>query len=158
DAYAAFADRVEEELGLKNAKLPVGALGSIDTFRFEERVVLGHAGDFITKGSFSEALAVIADREESFWLDRDVSRKAQWEATRRMAELGSVATEVRKAVEKASGDAAAWLHAYVSKDGWFRVDQAQRRLESWVANLEEDPEERPLAVVRRVHEDACHAM
>lgn len=158
DAYAALADRVEEELGLKNAKLPLGALGSIDTFRFEERALLRHAGDLIANSKFGEALALVADREQSFWLDRDVSRKAQWEATRRMAELGNVAMEVRKAVSKTSGDAAAWLDAYVSKDGWFRLDQAQRRLEAWVANLDEEPEERPLGVARRAHEDACHAM
>jgi hypothetical protein len=158
DAYAALADRVEEELGLKNAKLPPGSLGSIDTFRFEERALLRHAGDLISNGKFGEALALVADREQSFWLDRDVSRKAQWEATRRMAELGNVAMEVRKAVHKTSGDAATWLDAYVSKDGWFRLDQAQRRLEAWVANLDEEPEERPLGVVRRAHEDTCHAM
>ena len=158
DAYAALADRVEEELGLKNAKLPPGALGAIDTFRFEERALLRHAGDLISNGKFGEALALVAEREQSFWLDRDVGRKAQWEATRRMAELGNVAMEVRKAVNKTSGDAAAWLDAYVSKDGWFRLDQAQRRLEAWVANLDEEPEERPLGVVRRAYEDACHAM
>ncbi|MFE8597325.1 PglZ domain-containing protein [Archangium violaceum] len=158
DAYAALADRAEEELGLKNAKLPPGALGAIDTFRFEERAILRHAGDLISNSKFSEALTLVAEREQSFWLDRDVSRKAQWEATRRMAELGNVAMEVRKAVNKTSGDAAAWLDAYVSKNGWFRLDQAQRRLEAWIANLDEEPEERPLGVVRRAHEDACHAM
>lgn len=158
DAYAALADRVEEELGLKNATLPPGGLGAIDTFRFEERALLRHAGDLISKRRFSEALELVAEREQSFWLDRDVSRKAQWEATRRMAELGNVAVEVQKEVNKTSGDAAAWLDAYVSKDGWFRLDQAQRRLEAWVANLDEEAEERPLGVVRRAYEDACYAM
>ena len=75
-----------------------------------------------------------------------------------MAELGNIAMEVRKSVDKTSGDATAWLNAYVSKDGWFRLDQAQRRLEAWVANLDEEPDERPLGVVRRMHEDACHTM
>lgn len=158
NAYAALADRVEEELGLKNATLPPGGLGAIDTFRFEERALLRHACDLISDSRFREAMGLVAEREQSFWLDRDVSRKAQWEAARRMAELGNVAVEVRKAVNKTSGDAAAWLDAYVSKDGWFRLDQAQRRLEAWVANLDEEPEERPLGVVRRAHEDACHAM
>ncbi len=162
DDYAALADRVEEELGLQSATLPPGALGCIDTFRFEERELLRHAGDLISKGKFDEAFSLVADRERSFWLDRDVSRKAQWEATRRMAELGSLAMEVRKAVGKASGDAAAWLEAYVSSNqhgsGWFRLDQAQRRLEAWVANLDEEPAERPLGVVRRAYEEACHAM
>lgn len=158
DTYAALADRVEEELGLKNAKLPPGALGSIDTFRFEERVLLGHAGDLIANGKFGETLDLITAREQCFWLHRDVGRRAQWEATRRMAELGAVAQEVRDAIRKMSGDTAAWLDAYVSSNGWFRLDQAQRRLEAWIANLDEEPEERPLGVVRRAHEDACHAM
>lgn len=157
-AYAALADHVEEELGLKKAKLPPGALGSIDTFRFEERTLLRHAGDLISKNKFGEALTLVADREQSFWLDRDVSRKAQWEATRRMAELGTVAMDVRKAIHKTSGTAAAWLDAYVSKDGWFQLDQAQRRLETWVANLDDEPEEHPLAVVRLAYEDALRAM
>lgn len=158
DAYAALADRVEGELGLKDATLLPGGLGAIDTFRFEERALLRHAGDLISNSRFGEALGLVAEREQSFWLDRDVSRKAQWEATRRMAELGNVAEDVRKAVHKTSGDTAVWLDAYVSKDGWFRLDQAQRRLEAWVTNLDEEPEERPLGVVRRAHEDACHAM
>lgn len=158
DAYVELADRVEEELGLQNAALPPGALGAIDTFRFEERTLLRYAGELISNGEFGKALALVGERESSFWLNRDVSRKAQWEATRHMAELGNVAMEVRKAVSKTSGNAAAWLDAYVSKDGWFRLDQAQRRLEALVTTLDEEPEERPLGVVRRAHEDACHAM
>lgn len=158
DGYVRLADRVEEELGLKNAKIPPDVLGAIDTFRFEERLLLRHAGDLISNGKFAEAQVLIAEREHSFWLQREVNRKAQWEAIRRMTELGNVAVEVRRAVAKTSGDAAVWLDAYVSKDGWFRLDQAQRRLEAWVANLDEEPDERPLGVVRRAYEDACHAM
>ena len=75
-----------------------------------------------------------------------------------MAELGSLGMVVRAAVGKAAGDADAWVDAYASKDGWFRLDQAQRRLEAWVANLDDEPEERPLGVVRGVYEDACRAM
>lgn len=157
-AYAAMADRVEEELGLKNAKVAPGALGAIDTFRFEERALLRHTGDLISKGKFDQALDLVAEREHSFWLDRDVNRKAQWEAVRRMAVLGNVAVEVEKAVRATSGDVSAWLAAYISDDGWFRLDQAQRRLEAWVATLNEDPEERPLGVVRRAYEDVCQTM
>jgi hypothetical protein len=65
---------------------------------------------------------------------------------------------VRAAVGKAGGDANAWIGAYAAKDGWFRLDQAQRRLEAWVANLDDEPEERPLGVVRGVYEDTCRAM
>lgn len=162
DAYAPLADHVQKELGLEHAQLSPGALGRIDTFRFEERALLRHAGEMIAEGKFAEALALVTDREQSFWLDRDVSRKAQWEAARRMAELGSVAKDVHKAVTKMAGDAAAWLAQYASSDqdgaGWFRLDQAQRRLEAWVATLDEEPEERALGVVRRAYDDTCHAM
>lgn len=158
DAYAGLADRIEDELGLRNAKVPAAALGAIDTFRFEERFLLTHCGDLIASKKFDEALRLIGEREHSFWLDRDVGRKAQWEACRRMAELGSLAMSVRTAVDKAGGDANAWIDAYTAKDGWYRLDQAQRRLEAWVSNLDEDPEERALGIVRRAHEDVSHAM
>ena len=158
DAYAALADRIEEELGLRNAKLPADGLGAIDTFRFEERLLLTYCGELIASKKFDESLGVIGGREHSFWLDRDVARKAQWEACRRMAELGSVAVSVHRAVDKAGGDVNTWIDAYTAKEGWYRLDQTQRRLESWVANLEDEPDEHALGVVRRTYEDACHAM
>src|SRR3982751_1751455 len=95
EAYADLAHRIEEELGLRDAKLPPGCLGTIDTFPFEERALLGHCGDLIASKKFEEALALVGEREHSFWLDRDFERKAQWEACRRMAELGVVAVSVR---------------------------------------------------------------
>jgi hypothetical protein len=156
--YPAMADRVEAELGLRDVVLPLGALGAIDTFRFEERTLLAQCGDLVAAKKFDQALDIISGREHGFWLDRDVVRKAQWEACRRMAELGSLGVAVRAAVSKAAGDADTWIDAYASNDGWFRLDQAQRRLEAWVANLDDEPEERPLGVVRGVYEDACRVM
>jgi PglZ domain-containing protein len=158
EAYSPMADRVEAELGLRDANVPPDGLGSIETFRFEERTLLHHCGDLIAAKQFDGALAIIRQREHSFWLDRDVGRKAQWEACRRMAELGSLCVIVRAALSKSGSDPSAWIDAYTSKDGWFRLDQAQRRLEAWVANLDEDPEERPLGVVRGSYEEACRAM
>jgi hypothetical protein len=162
DTYASFADRVEEELGLKNANLPPGSLGSIDTFRFEERELLRHAGDLIATGQFSTALEVVQVREHSFWLDRDVGRKAQWEATKRMAEVGALAAGVIAGADGTKESVNAWVDAYVGDrtgaDGWYSLDLAQRRLESWVANLDEEPDVRALAAARRAYEGACGAM
>jgi len=157
-AYPALADHVEKELGLRNVTIAGESLGSIDTFRFEERALLSYCGELIAATKFDEALAVIIERESSFWLDRDVARKAQWEACRRMAELGSATVAVRAAMATVANGPASWVEAYTSKDGWYRVDQAQRRLEVLVTKLEEEPEERPLGVVRRAYEDVCHAM
>lgn len=158
DLYATLADRVEDELGLRSANVPATGLGSIDTFRFEERALLDHCGDLIANKRFDEALAIVGDSDHSFWIDRDFGRKAQWEACRRMAELASVALLVRSAVDEAPSDASAWINSYTAKGGWYRLDQAQRRLEAWVADLDEEPQERPLGVVRQTYEDACHAM
>jgi hypothetical protein len=163
DAYAIAADRLEEELGLRAVEVPAPALGSIDTFRFEERALLGCCAELIADQKFADALAIVAEREHSFWLDRDVARKAHWEACRRMAELGAAAASVGAAIARASGDANAWIGAYTARPqdgeaGWYRLDQAQRRLEAWLTTLDEDPAERALGVVRRLYEDACCAM
>lgn len=158
DTYPQLADGVEAELGLNEATVPPEGLGSVDTFRFEERALLGHCGGLVVNGEFEKALAIVVGREHSFWLDRDVTRKAQWEACRRMAELGAISAEVRAAVAKAGGSPDTWIEAYTAADGWFRLDQAQRRLEAWVATLDDEPDERALGVVRRTYEDVCHAM
>lgn len=158
ELYPAMADRVEDELGIRNANVPAAALGSIDTFRFEERALLTHCGELIATKKFDEALLLVGERQHCFWLDHDIGRRAQWEACRLMAELGTAAIAVRASVSKAGGDAGAWVDAYTTKAGWYRVDQAQRRLEAWVTNLDDEPEERPLGVVRRAYEDTCHAM
>ena len=108
DAYAAIAERVEDELGLRDAKIPPEALGSIDTFRFEERALLAHCGSLIATKRFAEALTLVAEREQSFWLDRDFARKAQWEACRRMAESRSRVRECRHCARE-GGDRAGRL-------------------------------------------------
>ena len=159
DDYPALADRIEREQGLPGIALPPGALGAIDTFRFEERVLLAWCGDLILEGRFGEALEIVAEREDSFWLDRDLYRKAQWEACRHMAELGTIAEEVRTALDGAPREAPAWIEAYARKDnGWHRLDGAQRRLETWIARLDEDPDERLLGVIRRTYEETCSRM
>ena len=107
---------------------------------------------------FGEALSVVADRQQSFWLRRDLERKAQWEACRLMAELGVLSKQVTSAVAAGPGDARAWVAAYVADGGWHMLDRAQRRLEAWVARLPDEPEERPLGLVRRAYDDACRAM
>lgn len=163
DAYPALADQVEAELSLRDVTVDPDALGSVDTFRFEERVLLAHCGRLIATKAYDAALQVITERERSFWLDRDTDRKAQWEACRRMADLGRRAAAVKQAVAQVRGGPDAWVRAYVGQPAddegaWYRLDQAQRRLESWVASLADDPEEKPLAVARRAYEDVCHEM
>jgi hypothetical protein len=141
---------------MRRAEALADSLGN--TAEAERVAAIAYAGELIAAGRFDDALTLVAAREHSFWLVRDVERKSQWEACRRMAELGSLAVSVRAAVARAPADARSWVAAYVASDGWHRLDRAQRRLESWVAKLAEEPAEKPLGIVRRAYDDACHAM
>ena len=159
DLYVELANKVEGALGLGEAKIDAGHLGNIDTFRFEERALLAYAGELICVGEYSKALEIAAGRSRSFWVDRDVGRQAQWEACRLMAELGRDIEKVRSALGKSNGNPAKWVHAYTAEDGWYRVDALQRRLETWVAKMDEEPEtEKALAVIRREHEELLKKM
>jgi hypothetical protein len=163
-AYAELADQVERELHLTDISIPVGALGAIDTFRFEERVLRWHCGELIAARKFEEALALVKERERSFWLDRDVALKALWETCRRMAELGRTALRVMESLPQANGNPTAWIEAYTSNQNpfkhspWFALDLAQRRLETLVSSQDVDPQEPALSVTRRLYEDTCQAM
>ncbi len=159
DAYVELATRVEQQLGLDRAGLSGADLGQIDTFPFEERALLAVAGAKIEARDYDGALGIAAGRRRSFWVDRDVARRSQWEACRLVAELGREIEKVQNAVNGCSSDPARWVEAYAAEDGWHRVDALQRRLESWVATMDEDPEvEKGLAVTRREHEELLKGM
>ena len=157
--YVALADRVESDLGLGEAKIDAAHLGNIDTFRFEEKALLARAGELIAGKKYAEALGIVSGRKRSFWVDRDVGRQAQWEACRLMAELGREVERVRAGLGKVTSDPARWVAAYASEDGWHEADALQRRLEAWVARMDDEPAaERALAVVRREHEELLKRM
>ena len=159
DSYVALSNKVEADLGLAKAKIEADHLGNIDTFRFEERALLAYAGELICARDYARARGIVAARGRSFWVDRDVGRQAQWEACRLMAELGREIENVRPALRDANGNPTKWVHAYAAEDGWFCVDSLQRRLETWVAKMDEEPEtEKGLAVVRREHEELLKKM
>lgn len=162
EAYVGIADGIERELDLAKLDIRADALGAIDTFRFEESALLGRAAELVCEAHHDRALKLVLGRTHSFWVDRDLHRLAQWETCRLVAELGREVGRVRPLVKKASGSPAGWVEAYASD--WYRVDRAQRALESWVAKLDDDPEpalEQAVGLVRRHHEallqDMAHA-
>ncbi len=159
EVYLGLADAVEQDLGLAGAGVEAAHLGAIDTFRFEEERLLAHAAALIAGKGYKAALAIIDARGRSFWVDRDVRRQAQWGACRLMAELGHEFEEIRLALGRIGSDPAKWLAAYVAEDGWHHADGLQRRLETWVAGMGDEPEaEQALAVVRQEHEHLLRAM
>ncbi len=162
-AYQELADQAEATLGLSTAGINPAHIGSVDTFRFEEKALLGYADALIARKKYAEALDIISHRSRSFWIDRDVARRAQWDACRFMAELGHAVEEIHPEVSqfasKAGTSAARWLEAYTKPRGWHRLDLLHRSLEAWVAKMNDEPEaEKGLGVVRRHHEDVLKKM
>lgn len=159
ERYVDLADRVATELSVQDAQVDAAHLGTIDTFRFEEQRLLRHAGTLIAVKQYDTALALLTTRRRSFWVDRDVTRQAQWEACRLLAELGCAIVRVRPVLGKMGTDPTKWLAAYTADEGWYRIDSLQRRLETWVAKMDEEPEaEQALGIVRREYEELLKRM
>jgi hypothetical protein len=159
EPYIELADRTERELGLYDAQIDAAHLGAIDTFRFEEHQLLAHTGELIATKQYEAAMQIVSERRRSFWVDRDVSRQAQWEACRLMAAWGRAIEEVRPALSKMGANPAKWVKAYAGDGGWCEIDRLQRTLETWVAKMDDELEtDRALAVVRREHEELLKRM
>jgi hypothetical protein len=151
DRYPAMADQAEGELNLSADVIDPLALGSIDTFRFEERALLDRCGELVWEGSYEQASEITLQRRHSFWLAEDVERQAQWEAVQLAARLGVVADEVDSALKSPPKAPADWIRRYA--DTWHLLDRAQRRLEAWLPKLEHDPDDRAITAVRRRYDD-----
>ncbi len=129
-------------------------LGAVDTFRFEEKALLGLCSELVASRDYQAALELITERSRSFWVDRDVQRQAQWEACGLMAEVGRETSRVEAESSKIGKDARQWLEAYAGEAAWYRVDLLYRQMESWVAKMDDEPEAaQALGLVRRDYEE-----
>lgn len=159
DRYAVLANRVEADLNLAGSGTDPGCLGTTDTFRFEESSLLGRAIELTAANRYDAALDIVIGRAHSFWLDRDVARRAQWEVCRLAAELGRETARIVQELDGHVGDSTAWVDAYSAKDGWFEVDRLQRRLETWLTRLDDEAEaEQAITVVKREHDELLKRM
>lgn len=156
--YPTIADGIQKEMHLDEREIPANTLGAIDTFRFEEMALLRYCGDLLKQGDHHSVLEIARQRQDCFWLRIDRQRAMHWDAARLMAELGLACQEARKQMLKAGDSPREWVEAYTRHDGWYRMDQAQRRLETVVAGMEEEIEEVPLQVLRTLYEDTCSQM
>jgi hypothetical protein len=158
--YAPLADGIEAELGLSADAVDGRLLGAIDTFRFEEASVVSACFDLIVGEKFSEASSLMAAREESFWVNLDVGRKTVWAVCRLMVDVGLVAASACETIAKSNGNPSLWVERYVSTagNGWFLLDHAQRRLEGFLASVEDPIDERAVAKIRAVYENAVRRM
>ncbi|GAA0029125.1 PglZ domain-containing protein [Bradyrhizobium ottawaense] len=158
-AYVEAADKIEAELGLLAETVNGAGLGSIDTFRFEEAAVVTACFDLIASEKFEEASALMGARESSFWVSRELPRKSVWAVCKLMVDLGLVSAAVDGTIAKANGNPTTWVDRYVSeKDGWYALDQAQRRLEAFLSSLDEEVDEKARAKIRDLYENTVRRM
>lgn len=157
--YVALADSIEKELHLATQGISPEKLGRIDTFRFEEQVLLDHAGNLIISGKFDAALEVVAHRRGSFWARHQLQRQEQWQAYGVAAELGLVLTEIEKQLPDAKKPVASWIAGCVAEAGWYRADMLHRRLESTLATMTDTiASEKVIHRVRRDYESLTARM
>ena len=158
-AYVEAADKIEAELGLSSETVNGTGLGSIDTFRFEEAAVVTACFGLIASEKFEEANALMGARESSFWVSRELSRKSVWAVCKLMVDLGLVSAVVDATIAKANGNPTTWVDRYVSeKDGWYALDQAQRRLEAFLSSLDEEVDDKAKAKIRDLYEGTVRRM
>jgi PglZ domain len=159
DRYVTVADEIEKEFKLGALAIAPEHLGSVDTFRFEEKVLLTDSRSLVARGQYGAAHAITADRERGFWVQRDVDRQLQWTACQAMVELGQIVTEVGAQLGKMGSDPTAWVAAYASDNGWHRADSAQRNMEALMVRIDEEPESEPaLNRVRQVYDELLQKM
>ena len=164
EAYVDRARTVEQEFQLAKAKIQPDRLGRIDTFEFEERLLLQWCADLLADRKYPKALEIIAERESSFWVERtdaefQMPRKELWELCRRVGELGLRIIAVHADVPGPSAGPEDWVARYTNPDGWHRMDAAQRELETWHSRIaEDDTVVKAVDVVLRDHEVLLHTL
>lgn len=156
--YVVRARQIEQEFHLARARVRPENLGRIDTFEFEERVLLRWCAELLESREYGAALAVITERENSFWVeltdqDSHMPRKEQWELCRRVAELGLRVAAIKGTVPADGVGPEVWVARYAAENGWHRSDAAQRALETWRSQVtDESVAEKAVGVVLREHE------
>jgi hypothetical protein len=142
-AYRRMADQVEGEFGLAQIGIDSSLLGRIDTFRFEEKRLLGFCDQLAAKGRYQETKEIVDARWKSFWVEQSLARHAQWEACRLVAELGMCIHKVQSTLPGQGKPPDRWVQAYTQDQGYV-VDTLARRLENWVADAKDHASDRSL--------------
>ena len=150
-SYPELADNAARELGLGASSIDALALGAIDTFRFEEVALAQRCAELLRVGEFTRVCEIAGARRWGYWLLESIERQAQWEAIRLAADLGQAADDIDRELEPKPASPADWVDGYAQR--WHELDRCQRHLESWLPKLDDDPDERALAAVRRRYDD-----
>lgn len=140
DVYARIADEYELQLEHESNEAVAADLGKIDTFRFEDRVVLDAALDALNSARFQLAYEYAIERttDDSFWPTYVRGRQIAWQLVKLAANLGRAIVEHTGLLDGAHSLSDA-VERYVTAG--HVVDTAHRELEQarhQLAHLELD--------------------
>jgi len=128
DKYESAANDLQDFLAQERTSHHAGALGSIDTFRFEEASTRAAAIAAIIKGDWDRAAEFATERtpEQCFWVQQSTGLQRTWEIIRLAAATGQSIERTKDALRKcASLDEA--VDRYVDK--LAPVDRSHRVFE-----------------------------
>lgn len=128
DVYRLLATQFEDLLVQERQGHQPEALGSIDTFRFEEAAIRGAALSAIQLSNWATAAHYASERrpDACFWVKHDVSREHTWELIRLAADFGGAL----EAAEKGLAGCASLEEATNRYQGALhRVDHCHRHFE-----------------------------
>lgn len=160
-AYRQRATEAENTLQLRKTSVSPSQMRRAETFPFQESSLLAWCDELMVAGDFEPCLKAYATSAASFWVatDSNMERQTQWECCRILAELGKQVRDVGAALDKFSGPPSAWVNAYAGQGGWWEMDRLHRRLETLIAQLENEPGvARSLTAVRTAYEALLHRM
>lgn len=102
DAYELFASELQDRLEQERTSHHASALGSIDTFRFEEATMRAAALGALRRGEWDSAGELADERtpEKCFWVQRSPPLQRTWEILRLAASTGRALAATAKALDK----------------------------------------------------------
>ena len=127
-AYELLANELQDAIEPERTSHHAAALGSIDTFRFEEAIIRADTLSKLAAGEWEVATVFAAKRtpEECFWVRRSEPLQRTWELMRLAAKAGLGMVSTRQARDRCNSLEEA-VERYVTK--LARVDRDHRVFE-----------------------------
>jgi hypothetical protein len=156
EVYIQLASQVERDLRLPSLLKQTPSLGSRDTFSCQEHLRLQGLVRTAADGDLASARSLLAADARSVWR-RDPERTLLWQVVQRCVTFLDLAAHAQSYTP--ANDSRSLVEAYVTADGLWKLDRAQRLYEYAVAQCAHDDSVEPLvqrcrflyrAVVQRV--------
>ena len=149
EGYISLAQRLEDELKLRESFEDCNQLGVRDTFPFEEKRFLKRLPELAKSGDLDVASKIINARRSSVWSSLG-ERALLWKVAERCVEFLRAVNACAKKIPDSSQSPKQHVENYVSRDdGLWLIDQHQRLVEHGSASCSEDEEIEPLVELCR---------